>query len=319
MVVDALEIDHMSSGINEGQFNLLTVQAEDSFTGTLTGTAYHIRGRMGFSYQPMLSGGAQSVNVWRHQDGDSFAARFYQGSIEMEYSHGEAFALLLASLMKRSGTSPNYTFEPSHNSKRQTIAIGLSYLPNDVHWIFRGVMIETMTLNVRRTELAKVRMDFKAAIKTDDGPMTATEQAHVPATHLGGAGEFGSQALTQATEMNAQIAHRIAFANFNEDKEPTEYEPDGQFSLSGDFAEWMSDDEPAGHRVAEAVEDQTESNYFLQIVPAAGKVFQITVPRVLVRNGTPAGLAVGGIAYRAGTEAQVSEDRSDVPVISMVL
>lgn len=161
------------SGINEGFLNEITVQAESSFAGSVTGTARRLVGQVSVQYEPQLIRGMGKVNAWGNMDGDSFAGRFYRGSMVLEYRHGETLALLLSSLLTRSGSSPNYTFSQSHRSVRQSLAIGLSYKPNNVHFVLRGLIITGALFTVRVRELIQVRLDFMAAKLTTDGPLTS--------------------------------------------------------------------------------------------------------------------------------------------------
>lgn len=310
----------MDSGINEGWSNELIVQAESSFAGSVTGTARHLPGKVTFSYEPVLLGSLQSVNVWRMMDGDSFSGRSYRGQFDLEYSHGETIALLLSSLLKRSGSSPNYVFNPYHLSDRQSLAIGLSYLPNAQHLVFRGVIIDSASFTIRARELLKVRFEFKAAKMTTDGPLTsAATETRVTATGNHAAAEYESAAMSRAFDSSFQIIHRIDFANFGEDAIPTDYEPTGPMTVSADLAELMANTSVEGDRIALDVRSLNEASALISVVPSSGKLLELEIPRMLVRSGTPPGLATAGISYRAGVEAQTQEDRTDRPVLTMTI
>lgn len=310
----------MSTTINEGFLNEIVVQAESSFAGSVTGTARRLVGQTGFQYQPKLIRGQNAINVWREMDGDSFAGRYFEGTITMDYRHGELMALLLSSLLQRSGTSPNYSFSNSHRSNRQSLAFGLSYEPNDVHFVFRGTIITGAMFTIRARELVQVRFDFKSAQLTDDGPLTSpVTETSVGASGLESSIEYDSVSMARAYDASFQIMNDVDFVNYNRSKAPTRAIPSGQFTISNDLAEWMSDDATEGDAIAANVRNQTETDLEVAIVPASGKLFRLNVPRGTTRSGTPVGIDRAGIGYRAGIEAQTGEDRTDKPVLTMTL
>lgn len=310
----------MDSGINEGFDNSIIVQAESSLAGSVTGTAYHLPGKVSFAYEPQLDTRLGTTNIWRHLDGDSFSARHFNGSFDLEYSHGETFALLLASLLRRSGSSPNYTFTPYHLSNRLSLAISLSYQPNGPHFVFRGVIIDAVSFVVRSRELVKAKFEFKAAKLTTDGPLTSpTTETRLAASGLQAAAEYETVAMPHAYDASFQIAHRVTFCCYGEDAIPTEFEPNGVFTVSADLAEWMPNTLGGGDRIASDVRNMSEASAEVSIVPAVGKLLELSVPRAIMRSGTPLGLQPGGIGYRAGLEAQTAEARTDKPVLTMTL
>lgn len=310
----------MDTGINEGFSNEITVQAESSFLGSVTGTARRLIGQVSFQYEPKLIRGVGGVNVWREMDGDSHAGKFFSGSFVVDYRHSELFALLLSSLLTRSGTSPNYTFSSSHRSVRQSLALGLSYKPNNVHFVFRGLIITGAMFTIRVRELVQVRFDFMAASLTTDGPLTSpvTESA-IGVNGFQASVEFDGNAMALVYDTSFQIANPVEFVNYGRNKIPTKYVPSGRFTVSNDLAEWMSSDATEGDAVASATRSQEDKSVEVSLVPSAGKLLQLNVPRLIVRSGTPPGLARDGIGYRAGMEAQTSEARTDKPVLTMTL
>lgn len=310
----------MDSGINEGFLNLISVQAESTFGGTVTGSARYIPSKLSFSHRPVLVGNLSKINVWRAMDGDSFSSRFFEGTIEMMYAHGETLALLLSSLLRRSGTSPNYVFDASHLSNRQSLAIGLSYLPNGKHFVFRGAIIESALFTVRAKEQVKVSLAFKAAQMTADGPLTSpVEEEALTATGLQAAVDYDGGSNPRVYDGSFQIINRVDLAQFDEAGVPQAYQPSGILTFSGDLAEWMSNDLTEGDLIAGHVRNLAETSTTLSIVPGAGKLLEIALSRVLARSGTPPGIQYGGIGYRAGVEAQTAETRADRPILTMTL
>jgi hypothetical protein len=306
--------------MNEGWANKLVVQAEATLAGSPTGSAYGADGRLAFSYEPVLEGRRPKINVWRRPDGDSFAGRWYRLSIDTEYSHGEATALLLSSILKRAGTSPNYTFRPNHTSAKQSLAIGLSYVPNNLEFVFRGCVVEQVQLAVRAREIVRIRWSLSAAKMTTDGPLATVADANfVRSTGLGGSASYESVSLSRSYEWALDVAHRIEFGNFGEDAVPADYQPASSLVVSGDLAEWMGESSADGDRIAADARNQSQASALLSVVPAPGKLFEVDLPRILVRAGTPPGIQQGGIGYRASFESQSSEGRTDEPLISMLL
>ncbi len=310
----------MDSGINEGFANEIGVQAETSLGSTVTGTARSLPGKVSFSFAPQLEGGIAQVNLYRASDGDSYSRRFYTGQIELEYSHGETIALLLSSLLRRTGTSPNYLFTPYHLSARQSLAIGLSYVPNGRNYVFRGALIESASFTVRARELVKVKFEFKAATLTTDGPLTsmAVESRVVAAGHQA-ALEYNETEMPRTYDSSFQIVHRVEFSAYDESAAPSAYVPAGRMTVSADLAEFMSNDFADGNIIFGQVNTLNAVDASISVVPAAGKLLELTMPRVLTRSGTPQGIDRTGTGYRAGVEAQSSEARADVPLLTMTL
>lgn len=310
----------MDSTLNEGYANDIAVQAEATFLGSPTGTARRLPGRINFAYQPQLAGGLAAVNIWRMPDGDSYSSRWYEGSFDLEYNHGETVALLLASLLQRSGSSPSYEFSPHSRSSRTSLIIGLSYLPNGQHLMFRGAIIESARFIIRARELLRVTFGFKAARLTSDGPLASV----VDETILQAGGHqadltYDSTAIPRAYDASFQFLHRIGFTNFDESATPADYEPHGVLGISADLAEWMSNVNADGDLIAGNVRDQSEAPVVISVVPGAGKEFTLSIPRSLTRSGTPPGLQARGIGYRAGIEAQIAGSLSGVPLLTMTL
>lgn len=310
----------MDSGINEGILNTIAVQAESTYGGSGTGTARYLPGKISFNHQPQHLGTTQRTNVWREMDGDSYAARLFEGTFEVNYCHGETMALILSSLLKRSGSSPNYTFAAHHLSSRQSLAIALSYLPNAKHFVFRGVIIESAQFTIRAREQVRVRFAFKAAKLTTDGPLSSpVTETELKATGLQAAVDYGGANNPRAYDGSFQIINRVELVNFDETGVAQAYVPQGRVTFSGDIGEWMSNDSTEGDAIAANVRGMVEDSAVFSLVPASGKLLELDISRMLTRSGTPPGLQSGGIGYRAGIEAQTGEDRSDKPVLTMTL
>lgn len=310
----------MDSGINEGFLNTIAVQAESSFGGSVTGTARYLPGKISFGHQPQHVGTTQRTSVWREMDGDSYAARFYEGTFEMMYCHGETMALILSSLLRRSGSSPNYTFSAYHLSNRQSLVIALSYIPNNKHFVFRGVIIESAQFTIRAREQVRVRFAFKAASLTTDGPLSSpVTETELKATGLQASVDYGGANNARAYDGSFQIINRVDLANFNESGVATAYMPQGRVTFSGDIGEWMSNDATEGDAIAANVRGMVEDSAIFSLVPASGKLLELDIARMITRSGTPPGLQTGGIGYRAGIEAQTGEARTDKPVLTLTL
>lgn len=309
----------MSSGINEGIANETVVQAEASFLGTLTGPAYALPGRLSLQVQPRLSAGALRTGIYRTQDGDSFAAVTWGGSIEVEYPGGEAFALLLSSLLKRTGSSPNYVFGQSHLATRQTLALSLKYVPNNLSYLFRGLVVEALELSVQLRGLVRCRLELAAGRMDTGSPITATvTPTHVPAPSWKSALQYRGVDMPRAYEATARIVARVEFCRFGETGIPGAVYTAGGTEFSAEIAEWMGDTSGADTVPAD-VRGLVEVSQRIDVEPFPGKLLRIELPRSLPRSGTPPGLVPGGIAYRIGSEAQGGEASPSWPAVTMTV
>jgi len=308
----------MDTGLNEGIANTLIVRAEQSLAGTLTGSSYAVDGRVAFSHEPVLDGNLPGRNVWRAQDGDSYAARSFRATLDMEWAHGELTALLLSSLLRRSGSTPNYTFRPGNLSFKQTLAVGFGYVPNGVEIVLRGVIVESLQLAFRPREITRARWRLAAAKLTTDGPIASIASGSIIRAVGQSDVEYGGASNPRVYDFSVEIAQPVDFGNFGEDGTPVDYDV-GPCDVSVELAEWLANSEPAGQAIAQDAREQDENSLSLEIAPAAGKVLRFEIPRMLVRSGTPPLFQPGGIGYRASTEAQSSEDRSDLTVVTMTI
>lgn len=306
----------MDTGLNEGIANTLVVRAESSLAGSLTGSTYAFDGRIAFSTEPVLGGNVPKRNVWRAQDGDSYSARSYRATIDMEWSHGELTALLLASLFRRTGTTPNYTFKPGGLSLKQSLAIGFGYVPNGLEFVLRGAIVESMQVALRPREVSRVRFGIVAAKLTTDGPIAAVTAGNIFRVKGDATAEYDSIPNPRVYDFSLEAVQRINFANFGEDGTPTDYAPE-KFDVSIDLAEWMANTGPEGDQIAGDVRNQNEVTLLVSTVPAPGKLLTFTIPRMINRSGTPPLLSPGGIGYRASAEAQSSVSRTDLTSITM--
>jgi hypothetical protein len=306
-----------SSGLNEGFSNTLTLR-EESGIGIGTGTAYRIPGAVSFRYEPVFIGQLPAVNVWRMPDGDSFAASFINGSLDCELSLNEAFSLLLTSLMEKSGAGP-FTFKPAHHSNRKSLQIGLSYLPGGKEFIFKGAVIDALRIEVRPRQLLKLRVEFKAAIFAQDGPIaspTVLQHVAIPGT----AAVFSYRGFNNPRVSNAQIncERRVEMQGFNEAGVASQFQPVAPLAAFMEFSEWLAESGGTADTIAGDVRAMAEASASV-VITHQGKSLAFSMPRVIARAGTPPGLGRVGLNYDVTLEAQVSDTLVGIPQFTLTL
>lgn len=308
----------MSSGLNEGIANELVVQAEAGFLGAGTGPAYSVAGKVGFSHNPVLSGTSSRRGLYRMADGDSFSARTFRCSLDLEYPGSESFALILASLLRRTGSSPSYSFgRPT--SFRPSFLVSLKYNPNNYAVVFRGCLADEVQLAIRPRGVVTCKVGIAAAVAANASPVAATvQEAHLPAPGWSGSVYYGGVSSTRAYEVDVTVKGKVSFENFGEGGEPAAFVPDGGVDFSANVSEWVADDSSAD-AVPAAGRTMAEAAQRFDCVPAPGKILRFDFPRSIVRSGTPPGFQKAGLAYRFGTEAQAGERSADFPTVTMNL
>src|SRR5689334_7212957 len=100
---------------NQGWANWLAFRAENSLAGSLTGSLLAAAGKVRYTYEPVMSGGQQRVNIWRQPESDGFANKYWQGRFELEISLNTLAALLIPACLELRSTASGgghttYTF-----------------------------------------------------------------------------------------------------------------------------------------------------------------------------------------------------------------
>lgn len=308
----------MSSGINEGVGTLLVAQAEGTYLGTPTGVAYELPGRTAFSFAPRLERTSPRASLWRGQDGEQYAARWFEATLEAEWTQGEALALLLSSLMTRTGTTPNYTFTRP-GAARKTLALSVNYGAGAPSYVLRGAIAQSLQLNIRARGLVTFRMEFLAGkLDTVSGAIAATSTpAGAAFAGFNSSATYRGVTMGRAYELTLQLLARTAFVQFDEFAVPSRFIPAAPPQASAEVSEWLGDTVTEADRIPADVRGMAEASQRFDVAPAPGKLLRLDLPRALVRSGTPPAFQQGGIAYRAATEAQAGEVLADWPSITM--
>lgn len=305
---------------NAGFSNFLGVQREDALDGAATGAAYLMRGKTSFGWQPILGGGSQRVNVWRKMDGDSFATRYFSGSLNLEYANTELHRALLESFLETISTQANtpsagfttYSYRPRLMGARRSLRIGLEYSEGGPFFLMHGCIIDYASFTCRLRELIKVKYEFKFTRLEDTGAaamsLTATNPGQVWIPHTSTAALMNAGALANLTEASFQISDRAEPASFGADKQATAFRQSGRFTLSGELVEYFG----STATIPGYVRDKTEAALdFTFATPGSSKKLQLVIPRNIFRAGTPDGIGKTDLPYRATFEAQ--HDQSTNP------
>jgi len=307
----------MSLGINEGIGTAVVVQAESAFLGAGTGPAYAFPGKTGLVVSPRLEATTPRTGAWRGQDGEAYAARWFEASLEAEWAQGEATALLLSSLLARSGVSPNYTFARP-GAARRSLILSVTFAPSGPTWVLRGLLAQRLDLTIRARGIVTFKMEFSAGRLDTSGAVAATVTPDgAPAAGWKSSALYNGAAMDRAYELALSIVARTQFKQFGEDSAPTRHAPAGGAQFSAEVSEWMGDTSAEGDRVAGDARNLIERAQQFDVTPAAGQLLRLSFPRALMRNGTPPALQRAGIAYRIGSEAQAGEVGADWPTITM--
>lgn len=292
----------------------ISLKPETVLAGAVTADVLPIRGKTRLSWQPHLEGGNQRVGVWREPVGDSFSRRWGSGAIEMEYSHNLTTRRMMESLLTLAATASNtpsaglttYFFRPHRLEARTSFQIEVSKQTGGPHFRLKGCVMESLTINVRRTEVVKLRWGFKFVLKEDFAgavPVFSSNPEHELFSHLHGALTVNAVAQGEAIEFTARFQNPIKPEQFSATKVPTRFTPAARFDFSGELVEYERD----ASTIPAFVHNQTVVPMSFALARTAAQQIKIEWPLVLFQNGTPDALHPQDNPYRAVFEGQFAD------------
>lgn len=158
------------SDTQQGIASRLLIQEESALDAASVLPVLEMAGKTRFTYQPVLAGGVETANVYRHTAASSRELKHWQGSCETEYSHNLLVPLLfglLFELVSQTTDSPQaglttYVFRPRRLAALKSCKLGLEYETAGPFYIFHGAVVDTLRISPVARNIAKVRFDWKA-------------------------------------------------------------------------------------------------------------------------------------------------------------
>lgn len=310
----------MDSRPNQGWANFLAFRAESSLAGSLTGSLLGAAGKVRFSYEPVLSGGKQTLNIWRQPGRDSFANRYWQGMFEFELSPNSLAALLLPCCLELRSTASGgghttYTFGLPTLGTIASCRAFLEYKPDGNNYEFRGMVFDSMRLAVRFPETVHIQLGWKAVEQVEYGsPLygTQTNPTTAARTHLDGILALDGVSQANVTEFTFAAQCAKAPGRFASGK-PGLFSHKGAGLFSGEVAHYLN-----SMAIAEAVRNLESKELAISISSGASSL-SAAIPTAKFRAGTPGGIEPGDIVPRGTWEHISGDDNEDEPTLTLVV
>lgn len=316
-----------------GWASVLTVQGEDSFNASSAQTIYSLIGKTRFTQAPVIGGKGQIIDVWRNQSKNFFNTKHYQGTIEFEFGFNAVTLLFIQTFLhifSQAATSTHieteagfdlmteddsslrtegadvdaiqYHIRPPRLQAVKSLKIGLEYNPGGRYFVFSGVVIDSMRIDIRRAQSSpKVTIQFKAASLTEvfspnvlGTPVVVVDKN--PTNHLQCSATLDSAPIQLFTEANFTFSNPKTPVAFDKNGNASRFSQEQGFTIKGEIAEYYN----PSSVLADYFKDQADHSLFLKLLDPAEtqRRIEITLPRVNFESGSPDGIAAGDLTYR---------------------
>lgn len=186
---------------------------------------------------------------------------------------------------------------------------------------YSGLVIDALTFDIRRNQVPKLAVQFKAALREDDvespallGAVTGDlNRVH----HLFSSATLDSEALTALTEASLTFNQRKTPGRFNTAKLPARFSA-GPFVMQGQLVEYTGPDS----LLPDAILDQNDHALFFGMTDPAGTARKLEIfwPRLNFNDALPEAIGRADLMCRAGFNGlQDLEQLPDGPRIILVV
>lgn len=305
----------------------VSLQKETTFNSASAEPVYGLAGKIRLAQSAEFVSRSKTVNVWRAENTSHHAGQFFAGSLEVELGLNEIMRLLLCGFFELESQAiveggsameifgefgmpilgesepilfgaglTQYLLRPSRLQAVQSFKLGVDFASQAV--LFSGVVIDQITFDVRRNQVPKMQVLFKAAARTEPSPpaLAASQTVEKRLTHhTTGQITMDSGAL-KLTEASFTFSQRKQPARFGTDKAPTRFQVQ-PFFMAGQLAERFGPDST----MPAAILGQNEHTLFFQITDeaATGRLFAIYWPAVNLADALPDLSGRDDLLYRA--------------------
>ena len=299
----------MSDAFN-GWANTINVQKEDNFNGSSSSTVYSLVGKVRFTHAPLNTGKGLTIDVWRNQSKNFVTSQYFNGTIEIELGFHALMQMLFTLFFEQASpsvtsggfTTSNFKMPRLHSGfigapDIGSFKIGLAYNPGGTEYLFEGVVIDSIRLDIRRNQTPRITIEYKAAKRTKATLAgSVTTVANRLTNHTQCTATLNGDPLALFTEANLTFSHAKQPTRFGSDGKPTRFGYNGLFAIKGEVAEYYNPDSA----FPDCVEDQADHAFTLQMLDPAGtsRKIVVTLPRVNFDSGTPDGIGPGELVYR---------------------
>ncbi len=208
----------------DGWANSISIQLEDVFNGASAQPVYNLAGKTKFTQKTTFGDKRETVDVWRNQTGNVLNTRFYSGSIELEFGFNAVIQLLLAGFFEvesstdLGGGLTQYNFRPARLQSVKSYKIGMSF-NGEKFWTYSGLVIDSLTLAIRRNQIPLLIIAYKAAIQNQDADSallgTPSDVEKNITNHTQFSMTLDDEALPSLTEANLIFTQTKKPARFN--------------------------------------------------------------------------------------------------------
>lgn len=298
---------------NNGIANGLSIQRETAFAAASVEPVYSVPGKVNFTHSPVLAGSSRKVTVWREDSTNTFTSKSWQCSLEMELGFNEVTRLLLSSLLEQVSATDDsgfttYLYRPVRLGGISSLKLALDYNPDGPFFVYRGVVIDSVSVIIRLRQTCRLRIEFKAVDVTQgsaNGLGSPIVLAPNLASHLTAAFTMDTVLNPSLTEITLNFQHPKRPTRFGEDKLATRFVFDGQFALGGELAEYFNGDSV----IPALMRNNTEAAFAFQVAdPTEGnRILSVSWPRIIFTEGTPPGVQASDTSYRGSFAGLLSQ------------
>lgn len=295
----------------------ISIQREATLGGSGSGAVYSLCGKVKVTQGVEFVGKDKTVNVWREQSGVFHAGKFFTGTIEIELGLNAVIEILLgiffelesSESVSESGDSGfvfgegsilfgeggevfgeppsinSYVLRPLRLKGLKSCKLGLDF--QSVSYLLEGVVIDSLRFDIRRNQVPKLNIVFKALTRESVSVPALADAASVDVRrvhHTFAAFTFDAAALSNITEASLTFNNVKLPASFGTNKQPAKFRVE-PFTMAGQLVEYFS----ADAKLPAAILDQSEHALIMALTDPAGSSRKIEIhwPKLNFGDGLP--------------------------------